>query len=131
MSPSLPGAVVAIVGADGGIGSPVTHQLAVRGARLVLAGSHPKRFGGLGIDDAVCVELDVCDPKSGDARAACALESFGRLDGLINAAGIVAFGPLIDTDESVIDELFLTNVIGPLWLVKRLIPFWPTHTASS
>lgn len=122
MSRSLSDAVVAVVGAGGGIGSAIARQLADRGARLVLAGPHPTRFDGLGIDGAICVELDVRDPASGDALAACAINRFGRLDGLINAAGIVAFGPLAETDDSVIEELFLTNVIGPLWLVKRLIP---------
>ena len=122
MSRSLAGAVVAVVGASGGIGSPIARQLAAKGARLVLAGPHPTRLAGLGIDGALCHELDVRDPRAGDALAAATLDRFGRLDGLINAAGIVAFGPLTDTDDSVIEELFLTNVIGPLWLVKRLIP---------
>jgi NAD(P)-dependent dehydrogenase (short-subunit alcohol dehydrogenase family) len=122
MERSFSDAVVAVVGAAGGIGSRIARQLTDRGARLVLAGPHRERLRGLGIDDALCVELDLRDPRAGDAMAACASESFGRLDGLINAAGIVAFGPLTDTDDTVIEELFLTNVVGPLWLVKRLIP---------
>jgi NAD(P)-dependent dehydrogenase (short-subunit alcohol dehydrogenase family) len=44
----------------------------------------------------------------------------GRLDGVIVAAGIVAFGDLVDTDDVVIEELFLTNALGPMWLAKHV-----------
>jgi short-subunit dehydrogenase len=64
----------------------------------------------------------VRDPRAGEALAAVAMERFGRLDGLVNAAGVVAFGALVDTEDTVIEELFLTNVVGPLWLIKRIVP---------
>ncbi|MGC1208912.1 MAG: SDR family NAD(P)-dependent oxidoreductase, partial [Ornithinimicrobium sp.] len=51
-----------------------------------------------------------------------AREKFGRLDGVINAAGVVAFGNLVDTEDAVIEELFFTNVIGPLWMLRRAAP---------
>ncbi|MFN7149834.1 MAG: SDR family NAD(P)-dependent oxidoreductase [Microthrixaceae bacterium] len=122
MSRSLAGAVAAIVGASGGLGTPIARQLADRGAQLVLAGPHVDRLSALDIDGAVAIELDVRDPHAGDALAALAMERFGRLDGLVNAAGVVAFGALVDTDDTVIEELFLTNAIGPLWLIKRIVP---------
>ena len=40
----------------------------------------------------------------------------------MNAAGIVAFGSLIETDDVVIEDLFLTNVLGPLWLIRAALP---------
>ena len=46
----------------------------------------------------------------------------GRLDGVVVAAGIVAFGDLVDTDDVVVEELFLTNAMGPMWLAKRVAP---------
>lgn len=122
MSRSLSGAVIAIVGASGGLGAPIARQLSDRGAQLVLASPHVERLTALGIDGAVAIELDVRDPRAGDALAAVAMERFGRLDGLVNAAGVVAFGALVDTDDTVIEELFLTNVVGPLWLIKRIVP---------
>lgn len=53
---------------------------------------------------------------------AAATEHHGGLDGLVNAAGVVAFGPLLDTDDAVIEELFLTNALGPLFLLRRVVP---------
>jgi NAD(P)-dependent dehydrogenase (short-subunit alcohol dehydrogenase family) len=119
---SLSGAVIAVVGASGGIGGPIAHELSDRGAQLILAGPHVERLTGLDIDDAMTIELDVRDPRAGDALAATTTERYGRLDGLVNAAGVVAFGALVDTDDAVIEELFLTNVMGPLWLLKRVVP---------
>lgn len=122
MSRSLSGTVVAVVGGSGGLGAPTARRLADVGAHVVLAGPHGERLGRVGIDGAEVVELDLRDPSAGDILAARTKQRFGRLDGVVNAAGIVAFGPLLDTDDTVIEELFLTNVMGPLWLIKRLIP---------
>jgi cyclic-di-GMP-binding biofilm dispersal mediator protein len=122
MSRSLSGAVVAVVGASGGLGAPIARRLADRGAHVLLAGPHAERLNDLGIEGSSAIELDLRDPRAGDVLAAVALDRHGRLDGLVNAAGVVAFGPLVETDDTVIEELFLTNVIGPLWLMKRVVP---------
>ena len=119
---SLSDAVVAVIGGGGGLGGPIARQLAGQGAHVLLAGPRVERLAQVGVEDAVCVELDIRDPRAGDRLSACAVEQFGRLDGVINAAGVVAFGSLVDNDDAVIEELFLTNVIGPLWLLKRLVP---------
>ncbi len=122
MSPrELDGARIAVVGASGALGSLVAHELVRRGARLLLVGRDAERLEGLGID-APAVVADVGDATAGDAIAAAAEAAYGGLDGLVNAAGVVAFGPLVDTPDEVIEELFLTNVVGPLFLVRRLLP---------
>ena len=122
MTTILDGAVVAVVGASGGLGAPIAHRLAERGARLVLAGRRTDRLDALAIDGASTVALDLRDVNAGDSLVAAAQDAFGRLDGVVNAAGVVAFGPLTDTDDVVLEELFLTNVLGPLWLIKRVVP---------
>jgi cyclic-di-GMP-binding biofilm dispersal mediator protein len=68
------------------------------------------------------VEVDIRDPSCGAQIAAAAAEGFGGLDGLVNAAGVVAFGSLADHDDDTIEELFLTNAMGPLWLVRGVLP---------
>lgn len=108
----LTNAVVAVVGATGGLGGAVVEVLAGRGARVVRAG----RSG------AVDVEVDVRDNTAGDVLVDHCISLHGRLDGVIVAAGIVAFGDLVDTDDVVMEELFLTNALGPMWLAKRVQP---------
>jgi short-subunit dehydrogenase len=119
---SLDGAVVAVVGASGGLGREISSILHDRGARLVVAGRHRDRLDALSLDGAVPVVLDLRDVDAGTALATAARDAFGRLDGLVNAAGIVAFGPLTELDDVAIEELFLTNVVGPLWLLRRVLP---------
>ena len=122
MSSPLSGRVVAVVGASGGLGSALSRQLAEAGAHLVLAGRRLDRLEAVGVRGAVCVQLDVRDPGAGDHLVEAVAGSHGRLDGVVDAAGVVAFGPLVDTDDLVVEELFLTNVVGPLWLLRRVVP---------
>ena len=118
---SLVGASIVVAGATGGIGRPIARQLAERGARLTLTSRDPQALDGLGID-AVLVPADLRDSRAGTRIVDAALAANGRLDGVVNAAGIVAFGPLIETDDLVIEEVFLTNVLGPLWLIRAALP---------
>ena len=110
----LRGSVVAVVGATGGIGRELTAALEQRGA-VVLRSNHSGR-------DDVDIALDLRDSRAGDELVAVALDRHGRLDGVIVAAGIVAFGDLLDTDDVVMEELFLVNALGPMWLAKRVAP---------
>ena len=116
--------VVAVVGATGGLGSAISRELSRRGARLVLTGRNPAalRERSKELPGSASTVLDLGDPHAGDRLVATAEAAFGRLDVLVNAAGIVAFGPLADTPDIVIEELFLTNVVGPLWLLRRCLP---------
>lgn len=118
---SLADGVVAVVGAGGGLGAPISRQLAARGAHVVAAGRDTSRLAALDLGGPV-VGLDLRDAGAGDALVRAAVTAYGRLDGVVNAAGVVAFGNLADTDDVVIEELFLTNVMGPLWLVRRCLP---------
>jgi short-subunit dehydrogenase len=110
----LNGAVVAVVGATGGMGSALCDALVGRGAIVVRV----NRSGGDGSDLAI----DLRDTAAGDELVAYVDDRHGHLDGVVVAAGIVAFGDLADTDDIVIEELFLTNTLGPMWLAKRVLP---------
>ena len=118
---SLDGASVVVVGASGGLGRQIARQLADCGARLTLAARDRKALESLGFDAPV-VAADIRDAESGAAIVEAALSARGRIDGLVNAAGVVAFGSLADTGDEVIEDLFLTNVLGPLWLMRAAIP---------
>ena len=113
---------MALIGAGGVLGSAIGHLLAARGATVVAVGRHHDRLVSAAIPGASMIELDLRDAGAGGSLAAHVSERHGRLDGVVNAAGIVGFGPLVDTDDIAIEELFLTNVIGPLWLLQRVIP---------
>ena len=103
--------MVVVVGATGGLGREIVADLRRRGATVIGAG----RSG----PDVV---VDIRDPDAGDALVRAATAAHGRLDGVVDAAGIVAFGELATTDPVVIEELFLVNALGPMWLAQRVLP---------
>ncbi|MTA12887.1 MAG: SDR family NAD(P)-dependent oxidoreductase [Actinobacteria bacterium] len=107
----LGGSVVVVVGATGALGSLIATELRDRGAVVLGAGRHGP--------DVVC---DLRDVDAGHAVVRGALGTQGRLDGVVNAAGIVAFGDLVGTDPVVVEELFLVNALGPLWLAQAVLP---------
>ena len=111
MTRTLDGAVVAVVG-TGGLGRALATALAAHGATVVVAG----RSG------AVDVPLDLTDADAGAALVEHVTRTHGGLDGVVIAAGVVAFGELADTEDVVVEELLLTNAMGPLWLAKRVMP---------
>lgn len=106
----LNGAIVAVIGATGGLGAAIVDALGKRGATVIRAGRR----------DGVDVAIDLRDSRSGDALVSHAVERHGRLDGVIVAAGIVAFGDVGSNDDVVVEELFLTNAMGPVWLAARV-----------
>jgi short-subunit dehydrogenase len=103
--------VVAVVGATGGLGREISAVLTERGATVVRVGRN----------QPADLQIDLRDSTAGDELVAYCTERFARLDGVIVAAGIVAFGDLVDTDDIVIEELLLTNALGPMWLAKRVL----------
>ena len=118
---SLAGASIVVTGASGGLGGCIARQLADAGARLTMVARDSGKLESLGID-AVTVAADLRDAETGRRIVAAAVAANDRLDGVVNAAGVVAFGSLADTDDEVIEDLFLTNVLGPLWLMRAAIP---------
>ncbi len=118
---ALSESVVAVLGASGALGSRIARGAAERGAKVVLVGREESRLEGV-MEGAPTVVGDLGDATLGDRIVETARASHGRLDGVVNAAGAVAFGTLVDTDDAVIEELFLTNVIGPLFILRRVLP---------
>lgn len=118
----LAGAHVAVIGATGGLGSRLTAQLQRHGARVVAVGRDEHALRELAATGPVVVG-DLSDATLGD-RLVLAVEQDleGRLDGLVNAAGVVAFGSVTELPDEVSEELILTNLLGPLWLLHRVVP---------
>ncbi len=115
---SLHGARVLVAGATGGLGAALTRELAARGASVVAFVRDRAKVSALGLPVTDVVEGDL--RVSGDCDRAVA--AAGPLDGLVNAAGVVAFGPLAELDDHTLEVVFATNVLGPLRLLRAAIP---------
>jgi NAD(P)-dependent dehydrogenase (short-subunit alcohol dehydrogenase family) len=120
---SLTGSTVAITGGARGIGLSTATELAAAGARVILgdvdgelAAEEGARLGGLGL------ELDVTDGESFAAFIAAAERDSGRLDVLINNAGIMPTGPFLDQTPELAEWIFEVNVLGVMRGVRLALP---------
>jgi cyclic-di-GMP-binding biofilm dispersal mediator protein len=104
-----------VAGASGGLGRPVTRELAARGAALTLVARDESRLGAIPIE-AARVATDLRLPGEAERAVAAAIAEHGRLDGVVNAAGVVAFGPALETSADTVEELFLANTFLPIFL---------------
>ncbi|HEX3745180.1 MAG TPA: SDR family oxidoreductase [Bryobacteraceae bacterium] len=121
-----------ITGANRGLGLEMARQLAQRGVAVVLAARDPQkgeeaaetlRNEGL---DARFVKLEVTSAADREAARAFLEKEFGRLDILINNAGISAdplgSGKVSATSEETIRRTFETNFFAPVALTQLLLP---------
>jgi cyclic-di-GMP-binding biofilm dispersal mediator protein len=127
----LAGTSVIVTGATGGLGGALARELAGRGARLTLTGRRADRLADvaaslLGADGtdgvAAALAVDLTGPGAPEQVVAAALAAHGAVNGVVNAAGVVAFGPLADTTDDVLEALFAVNVLAPLRLVRAALP---------
>ena len=116
----LDGKVVIVTGATQGLGAAIARRCAALGARLVLTGRDPARGEAIRAElDAVFVPAELQDPDACRAVVARADAAYGRLDGLVNAAGLSTRGTLDDTSVELWDRLFAVNVRAPFVLMQE------------
>jgi cyclic-di-GMP-binding biofilm dispersal mediator protein len=114
-----------VTGASGALGSRIAARLGAAGATLTLTGRDPDRLAAAAAaagPEATGVPLDLTVPGAGDRAVAAAVAAHGGLDGLVHAAGVVAFGPVDDLDDDVLDELLLVNLVSPVRLLRDALP---------
>lgn len=111
---TIDGARILVFGASGGLGGPIVEQLAKAGARLTVSGRSIE-------SDHHTVNADLTLPDSARSVVAEAVEHHGGLDGIVIAAGVVAFGPVSDVDDDTVDELLLLNYLAPLRVLREAL----------
>jgi len=122
----LRGSKILILGASGGIGSAVAHELARAGALLILAGRKSEPLERLAAslevapDSIKIITGDLAADAPGMALAA--IREAGGVDMLINCAGMQIFGFSNDEHAQETARLFSTNVVGPIQLTNALLP---------
>ena len=126
------GKIALITGANKGLGFEMARQLAKAGVTVVVGARDPQKgeaaAAKLRADgaDAHFVKLDVTSPQDHTAAAAFLNQKFGRLDILINNAGIteegLGAGKPSETKPDVLQRTFETNYFAPVALTQALLP---------
>ncbi len=123
---NLDGKVAVITGAASGIGEAAARLFAERGARLVLGDISADPLHAVAAelgDDCVALTTDVTNAEQVAALTAAAVDRFGRLDAMINNAGIVApEGTIVDCDEETFDRVIATDLKGVWYGMKYAVP---------
>ena len=125
---AIEGKVVAITGASGGIGEATALLLAERGARVVVGARRLDRLEALvsrivaAGGEAVAVRADVTRREDLTSLVTAATERFGRLDVLVNNAGIGPISPLDDLRVEEWEAMVDINITGVLYGIAAALP---------
>lgn len=120
----LDGRVALVTGASSGLGRACASALADAGARVVLGARRVDRLEDLNerIRDAggvACARrLDVSDPQECDDAAQSAIDLWGRLDVLVNAAGVASAVPASRETPEEFRSVIETNLMGSYWMAQ-------------
>ncbi len=109
----LAGKVVVITGASRGLGKAMAEGFAAEGAHLVLGARTMPELEAVARElDAVAVQTDVREPREVFALVEAAVAEFGRVDVMINNAGLAIYGPFHEVSEDDFDLMVATNLKG-------------------
>ncbi|MGU3431852.1 SDR family NAD(P)-dependent oxidoreductase [Actinomycetes bacterium M1A6_2h] len=110
-----------VVGASGALGSRIARGLADAGATLTLAGRTEESLNALGVEGAHTVTGDLRQPDAPRSMVERARSDGDRLDGVVIASGIAAFGSASDVDDDTVDDLLLVNYLAPLRITRAAL----------
>jgi NADP-dependent 3-hydroxy acid dehydrogenase YdfG len=120
MTANLTGTAALVTGASSGIGAATARRLADHGAAVALVARRRDRLEALAAEidkaggAALAVEADITDRTQAEAAVQQAVERFGRLDTLVNNAGLMLLGPVVGADAQEWDRMIAINVQGLL-----------------
>ena len=115
----LPNTNVLVCGASGGLGHALVRQLRTAGAEISAIGRDEERLATTNADRSLV--LDLRTPEACEQAIGWATEN-RLIDVLINAVGVVAFGPVSELSVDAMEELFLTNTFVPIMLSRAALP---------
>ncbi len=128
MADRLDATVALVTGASSGIGAASARALASAGATVAVAARRKERLDELVRDiesdggRALAIETDVTDRGQAEAAVARTVEELGRLDTVVNNAGVMLLGPLLDAPIEEWDRMIELNLQGLLYVAHAALP---------
>jgi NADP-dependent 3-hydroxy acid dehydrogenase YdfG len=124
----LNGTVALVTGASSGIGESTARELASLGATVVLVAQRVDRLDALADEirtsgaTALVIEADVTARSEAEDAVQQAVDEFGRLDVLVNNAGVMLLGPILDAPMDEWEAMVQLNLLGLLYCSKAALP---------
>ncbi len=128
MASTLEGTVALVTGASSGIGAATARRLAANGAAVALAARRQDRLEALAIEiadagqTALVIECDVTRQDEAAGAVARTVSELGRLDILVNSAGVMLLGPAVGAPLSEWQLMVELNVLGLLYCAHAATP---------
>jgi len=128
VKPVLDGTVALVTGASSGIGAATAAALAAQGAAVALAARRGDRLEALAADitgqggTALVLECDITDQQQAAGAVEGTVAGLGRLDTLINNAGVMLLGPVADAPLPEWQQMVELNVLGLLYCAHAALP---------
>jgi NADP-dependent 3-hydroxy acid dehydrogenase YdfG len=128
MDSKLNGTVAIVTGASSGIGDATARRLAERGASVAVVARRRDRLDALVKDieadggTALAVEADITERAQAEQAVRTVVDRFGRLDILINNAGLMLLGPIVGADVDEWERMIAVNQKGLLYVTNAALP---------
>ena len=128
MADRLDGTVALVTGASSGIGAATAVTLAEHGAAVALAARRVDRLDALakkihdGGGRALVIETDIAKEESARGAVERTVAEFGRLDTLINNAGVMLLGPAVEAPLEEWERMVHLNLLGLLYCARAAMP---------
>jgi len=128
MTQTLDGTVALVTGASSGIGEATARALAERGAAVAVVARRRERLEALAKEleaaggRALVIEADITDQEQAAAAVAETVAELGRLDTLVNNAGVMLLGPVVGAPLEEWQRMVDLNVLGLLYCAHAALP---------
>jgi cyclic-di-GMP-binding biofilm dispersal mediator protein len=118
----LLGKNILVIGASGVLGAAITQKLLEHGAQVMATTSSNDRAAAIPSGASPRLLLDLANQTSVEVMVTYLTQSDAQIDGVVNAAGLVAFGAASDLSADTIARLTAVNLSGPINLISGVIP---------
>ena len=126
---SLADQVVVVTGGSRGIGAAIARAAAEAGAAVAIGYREDADAASEVVESirdigtaGVAFQADISDPAEANHLIASVEDSFGKIDGLVNNAGIMPSSPLIDMSDEEWDAVLRTDLFGPFYCSRAALP---------
>jgi NAD(P)-dependent dehydrogenase (short-subunit alcohol dehydrogenase family) len=123
----MQGKVAIVTGGGGGIGAGIVRALGAKGVKIVATGRNAGKLARFGEDfcSSIAYSSIAIDATADEAPKAIvehAIDTFGRLDIVVNNAGSFNFGPVHSTTDDMLDEVLAISLRAPFRLTREALP---------
>jgi short-subunit dehydrogenase len=126
---NLRGKNILVLGGSGALGSLLTTKLATQGAQVMATTTSNDRGAQIPSVASPRLLLDLERPDSIEVLVNYLIQSGAQIDGIVNATGVVAFGPATELSATTLARLAAVNLTGPIAIISGLLPALKTSAA--